>query len=1432
MTITYTVDDGQGGTDTATATVTVTGSNDGPVAVDDTLSTSEDASITFSATDLLSNDSDVDGGTLSILSFDQPDNGSITDNGDGTYTFDPDANWSGDTDFSYTVSDGQGGTDTATVSITVDGVADAPTLSVNDVTGEENTAIELDISSALTDTDGSEILSITLSDIPDGAVLTSGGQTVTVTGGSATLTSGQLSDLTITPPENSDTDFTLSVTSTSTEANGDTATNTGTLDVTVENADDTAEGSNISATDATGVEDAAIALDIDVTQLDTDGSESLSISLSDIPDGATLMSGGVAITITNGTAEISEDQLSDLTVTPPENSNEDFTVTVTATTTEANGGATSTTTATLDVSVTGDADAPTLTASLGDAEFVDGSVAVDGFTQTGDSGEDMIAGGAGGDTLSGGGEEDWIAGGAGDDVIDGGSSNDRLFGGEGNDTIDGGTGTDFLDGGAGDDVLDGGSGNDVFMVGAGQGNDVVHGGDGSSDTIVVTNDDGIIVGPDDFTINLTSGSYEQHNDYMSFSSDAEGTITMADGTEVSFDGIERIDWSGDAGQSGNNTVITADQVGDTLTGDGDEERIIGSDGNDIINAGSDEDVVSGGDGDDIIDGGNDEDMLMGDAGDDTIDGGSGADMIIGGEGDDIIEGGEGSDTAVYSGPREQYVITENADGSFTVIDRVADRDGTDTVSEVEHFQFGGTSYDAGELLGSNPDDTSALGESSLTFALDITSALTDTDGSESLSISVDGLPDGATLSAGTQHSDGSWSLDAGDLTGLSVTVPATSNGDYTVAVTSTATENDGDTSTVTENLSMSIDTEAATPSLSVTAASGYEDTAIALDITSALTDTDGSESLSITLSDIPDGATLMVGDQEITVTNGSADLTPDQLTDLTVTPPENSNEDFTLTVTSSSTESLTGETSSTTSTIDVDVAGIADEPTLTFSIGEGVENSAGITPVSYWQLDETSGSATLTDAVGDNDGTPHNNLRDMNDDGQFGTGAGFKGGGSHSKDQDYIEVDNDPSLKPSNGSLTIWFNADETEDRSTLASSDSSGNDDGGHFGLFIVDDTIQLRMQGDSDEGQTTISGGDVGENEWNQVTVTWGDEGATIFLNGEEVASDPDWTRGLEGNDNPWTFGANQWSSGDDTANNLKDFFDGEMDDIAIFDQQLTPDQVSDLYDSGVQDFMDSGDDDTTTTYPLSVDTGLSDTDGSETLSITLSDIPDGASLSYTDTDGNDQDITVTDGAADLTADQLGGLNITVPTGSGDFAVTVTSTATENDGSTSSVTAVAGVDVDSTDASVVELDDTGQTYDSTSDGDVDETVLGGDGGDTISSGAGDDTLSGGSGDDTLDSGSGNDDAFGGDGNDLFVFGAGDGSDYFDGGNGWSDTVQVQGVDGGPGGDSGWTMQVDGDAGFTETEGGLTFDAEASGSITLADGSELTFENVEKLEW
>ncbi len=89
---------------------------DPPVAMDDSATTDEGVAVIVGVT---ANDSDPDGDALTVTAVTQGTNGSVVDNGDGTVTYTPDPGFYGGDLFTYTISDGNGGTDTGTVSVTV-----------------------------------------------------------------------------------------------------------------------------------------------------------------------------------------------------------------------------------------------------------------------------------------------------------------------------------------------------------------------------------------------------------------------------------------------------------------------------------------------------------------------------------------------------------------------------------------------------------------------------------------------------------------------------------------------------------------------------------------------------------------------------------------------------------------------------------------------------------------------------------------------------------------------------------------------------------------------------------------------------------------------------------------------------------------------------------------------------------------------------------------------------------------------------------------------------------------------------------------------------------------------------------------------------------------------------------------------------------------
>ena len=97
------------------------------------------------------------------------------------------------------------------------------------------------------------------------------------------------------------------------------------------------------------------------------------------------------------------------------------------------------------------------------------------------------------------------------------------------------------------------------------------------------------------------------------------------------------------------------------------------------------------------------DKAIGGSGNDNITGSSINNTLTGKGGGDTINGGGGSDTAVYSGSKSQYQITLNGDGSIRLVDlRSGSPDGTDTVSNVEFFQFADGTFSAASLFNAAP----------------------------------------------------------------------------------------------------------------------------------------------------------------------------------------------------------------------------------------------------------------------------------------------------------------------------------------------------------------------------------------------------------------------------------------------------------------------------------------------------------------------------------------------------------------------------------------------------------------------------------------------------------------------------------------------------------------------------------------------------------
>ncbi|MBA2655021.1 MAG: tandem-95 repeat protein [Gammaproteobacteria bacterium] len=729
----YQVSDGQDwSNNTASIKIDVAGVNDAPTAADDLATVNENSSVVINP---LGNDTDIDGDNLAINSFDTASaNGGTISSVEGNLLYTPATNFSGTDTFNYSVSDGNGGFETATVTVTVVPLPALFTEGNDTVDFNAITAGQYHTEQYHNALDGD-----------DTVILPQDQQAATLSGydhsvgfedgaGSDQILGGALNDTFIASSATSgDQDFysggegsdTVSFSRVNAGVNVNLANNA---------LQDTA-GAGIQAYNS--IENI----------IGSNFNDSLTGNAAD-----NVIYGGAGDDIINPGS--GEDQIfggDGFDIVSYESAPEGITLFLDQQgqwqDTEGVGG-----------------------------HYLDGIEGIQGSNF-----DDLLVGDDGDNVLLGGGGDDYLVGGGGRNILEGGEGNDQLYGYQGYDiasyesasggvtvslasqydwqaptanendyfatrdnflqdtgsagvdyleNIKGLIGSDFddtLTGNAADNVIYGGAGNDIINPGSGE--DQIFGGEGFD-----------IV------------SYESAPEGITIFLDQQGQWQDTEGVGGHYlDGIEGIQGSNF------DDLLVGDDGDNVLIGGGGDDYLVGNGGRNILEGGEGNDQLYGYQGYDIAsyesaDGGvtvslenqydwqaptanednyfatrdnfmqdtgsagvdylenikgligsDFDDTLTGNGADNELYGQGGADILTGGGGNDILNGGSESiadsqDTAVFSGNLSDYSIEGLFENKFSVTDSVAGRDGVDTLSNIKYASFADANVDLSTLI--------------------------------------------------------------------------------------------------------------------------------------------------------------------------------------------------------------------------------------------------------------------------------------------------------------------------------------------------------------------------------------------------------------------------------------------------------------------------------------------------------------------------------------------------------------------------------------------------------------------------------------------------------------------------------------------------------------------------------------------------------------
>jgi hypothetical protein len=234
------------------------------------------------------------------------------------------------------------------------------------------------------------------------------------------------------------------------------------------------------------------------------------------------------------------------------------------------------------------------------------------------------------------------------------------------------------------------------------------------------------------------------------------------------------------------------------------------------------------------------------------------------------------------------------------------------------------------------------------------------------------------------------------------------------------------------------------------------------------------------------------------------------------------------------------------------------------------EVSSFVTPIAYWNFNETSGNHVADSAGTPQDGIFFAHRADLDDPGPPKLKAPFGAATSadfHRNKREYVAIAHDPLFAVENGTVQFWFNPDRVADEQTMLSKDHSGFLDGGHLNIGLDGGHLEVRLQSAHDsfyiQTQKLIQ-----DDSWYHLAFTFGGDGMKLYLDGNLVGENS-FTGGLTGNQEPIVIGSSIRSNREDPGN-LSDLyitrpFDGRIDEVAFFNGALNTDQIRQLVIAG---------------------------------------------------------------------------------------------------------------------------------------------------------------------------------------------------------------------------------------------------------------------------